>query len=183
MLGSHPELAYIEPNALSNYLLQKTFEASRTSYRLLMFMKLFSSTARSEAHDKILTPDQIRLELRNKLFQSHSAPSPSVSISIARKIRQIHTINNFSDFLMNMGIAAPTKEGLCGFLKKTIGESVERGYSEKPLSQGQAYLLRRWKAEGAEFTRQDEQWHYGGSTVQERAFFPIRPLLGGKGGR
>jgi ubiquitin-protein ligase len=159
MLGSYPELAYIEPNASSNYRLQKTFEASRTSYHLLMFMKLFSSTARGDAHDKTLTPDQIRLELRNKLFQSHGAPSPSASTSIARKTRQIRTINNFSDFLMNMGIAAPTKEGFCGFLKKTISESVEKGYSKMPLSQGQAYLLRRekedgiGKAEGAGFTR------------------------------
>lgn len=164
MLGSHPELAYIEPKASSDYRLQKTFEASRTSYGLLMFMKLFSPTARSDAHNKTLTPDQIRLELRNKLFQSHGAPSPSVSTSIAHTTRQIRTINNFSDFLMKMGITAPTKEGFCGFLKKTISESAEKGYSEIPLSQGQAYLLRRekedgiGKAEGAEFTRQDEQW-------------------------
>jgi hypothetical protein len=57
-----------------------------------------------------------------------------------------------------------------------------------PLSQGQAYLLRRekedgiGKAEGAGFTRQDEQWQYGGGKVPERAFFPRGPSPGGKGG-
>jgi hypothetical protein len=47
--------------------------------------------------------------------------------------------------LINIGIAAPTKEGFFGFLKKTVSKSVEKGYLNIPLSQGQAYLLRRGK--------------------------------------
>src|SRR5437763_547424 len=34
------ELSYMEASAVSNYRLQKTFEASKTSYRLLMFFNL-----------------------------------------------------------------------------------------------------------------------------------------------
>ncbi|KAL8901290.1 MAG: hypothetical protein Q9207_005276 [Kuettlingeria erythrocarpa] len=40
------ELSYLEPSAVSDYRLIKTFQASRTSYRLLMFLSLFSRSAR-----------------------------------------------------------------------------------------------------------------------------------------
>ncbi|KAG9191885.1 hypothetical protein G6011_10619 [Alternaria panax] len=40
------ELAYLEPSAISKYRTDMTFAASPTSYRLIMFMKLFSSAAR-----------------------------------------------------------------------------------------------------------------------------------------
>ena len=111
-------------------------------------MKLFSSTARGDAHGKTLTPDQVRLELHNELFQSHGAPSPSISTSIAHRTRQIHTVSDFSEFLTNIGIATPTKEGFCEFLKRTISESVGKGYSKMLMSQGRAYLLMRGKEDG-----------------------------------
>ncbi|KAK1836746.1 SUMO-conjugating enzyme ubc9 [Podospora conica] len=40
------ELGYLETDAISQYRLKKTFEGSRTSYRLLMFSELFRRTAR-----------------------------------------------------------------------------------------------------------------------------------------
>ena len=40
------ELAYLESDTISHYRLKKTFEGSRTSYRLLMFSELFRRTAR-----------------------------------------------------------------------------------------------------------------------------------------
>ncbi|KAJ2970040.1 hypothetical protein NUW58_g9816 [Xylaria curta] len=41
-----PELSYMERNTVSAYRLDKTFQGSRTSYRLLMFSELFRRTAR-----------------------------------------------------------------------------------------------------------------------------------------
>lgn len=43
------ELAYLELDETSDYRLKKTFEGSRTSYRLLMFSELFRRTARPSA--------------------------------------------------------------------------------------------------------------------------------------
>jgi len=40
------ELGYLESDEVCNYRLKKTFEGSRTSYRLLMFSELFRRTAR-----------------------------------------------------------------------------------------------------------------------------------------
>lgn len=40
------ELAYLEGDEISDYRLEKTFQGSRTSYRLLMFSELFRRTAR-----------------------------------------------------------------------------------------------------------------------------------------
>ncbi|KAI4185686.1 MAG: hypothetical protein L6R41_003978 [Letrouitia leprolyta] len=40
------EFSYLEPSPISDYRLQKTFGASRTSYRLLMFLALFYRHAR-----------------------------------------------------------------------------------------------------------------------------------------
>lgn len=44
--ASLPELGYLETDPISQYRLKKTFDASRTSYRLLMFSELFRRTAR-----------------------------------------------------------------------------------------------------------------------------------------
>jgi len=43
------ELAYLEADQISDYRLQKTFEGSKTSYRLLMFSELFRKTARPKS--------------------------------------------------------------------------------------------------------------------------------------
>ncbi|KAH7066985.1 hypothetical protein BKA63DRAFT_537376 [Paraphoma chrysanthemicola] len=69
--AGYAELAYLEPTGVSNYRLVKTFAASPTSYRLLMFLKLFSSAARP--------PKKTLLELRETLFDTHGAPPPGMS--------------------------------------------------------------------------------------------------------
>lgn len=43
------ELAYLEADEVSEYRLKKTFEGSKTSYRLLMFSELFRRVARPDA--------------------------------------------------------------------------------------------------------------------------------------
>ncbi|KAF2653678.1 hypothetical protein K491DRAFT_581127, partial [Lophiostoma macrostomum CBS 122681] len=132
------ELAYIEPSRVSDYRLTKTFEASRTSYRLLMFLKLFSSTARQ--------PGKSLLQLHDELFDTHGAPPSGTSAIMAYEIRRIRNINNFPDFLIAMGISElPTKADFSGFLKRTIGDSVSVGYSCMPMDQSQLYMLRQMR--------------------------------------
>ncbi|KAF1348224.1 hypothetical protein EJ07DRAFT_169658 [Lizonia empirigonia] len=71
------ELAYLEPSVISEYRLVKTFEASRTSYRLLMSLKFFSSSARS--------PGKSLANIREALFESHDIPSKKQFTSFLRR--------------------------------------------------------------------------------------------------
>ncbi|KAL8668866.1 MAG: hypothetical protein Q9168_006525, partial [Polycauliona sp. 1 TL-2023] len=100
------ELSYMEPEPVSEYRLQKTFEASLTSYRLLMFCHLFCRTARGTNNLKSLA------ELRDQLFDTHGAPPRGVAASMAQDIRNIKSMNAFPAFLKEMGIQErnlPTK--------------------------------------------------------------------------
>jgi hypothetical protein len=56
----------ILPTYQTIYRLTTTFNASPTSYRLPMFLKLFSSAARP--------PNKSLIELREALFETHGAP-------------------------------------------------------------------------------------------------------------
>lgn len=62
-----PELAYLEPSEVSEYRLRETFQASKTSYRLLMFLRLFQQTA-------IGSPRKPLAVLRDEAFDRHGAP-------------------------------------------------------------------------------------------------------------
>ncbi|KAF2993892.1 hypothetical protein E8E13_002503 [Curvularia kusanoi] len=129
------ELAYLEPSPVSEYRLVKTFEASRTSYRLLMFLKLFSSSARPS--NKSLT------SIRDELFDNHGI-IPGASVNMAHRIREIRDINGFPGFLRAMGIQTlPGKSEFTTFLRRTVTDSVTAGYSVMPLSQSQLYMIRK----------------------------------------
>ncbi|KAJ4313596.1 protein polyubiquitination [Neodidymelliopsis sp. IMI 364377] len=155
------ELAYLEPSAISNYRLVKTFEASTTSYRLLMFLKLFSSAARPKG--KSLT------DIREALFDSHGAPPPGLSTTMARRIRQIREIDGFPGFFRAMGlINVPYKTEFTAFLRRTVTDSVTAGYSVMPLSQSQLYMIRKVRerdvelAEGIKVREALVTWYNGG---------------------
>jgi ubiquitin-protein ligase len=151
------ELAYLEPTPVSDYRLQRTFEASLTSYRLLMFLKLFSSTAR--------TPGKTLVQLRDRLFDTHSAPPPGASAIMAQRVRAIQSIDSFPKFLTVMGVAqVPSRSEFTTFLRRTIGDSVNAGYSRMPMDQSQLYMLRRtWeptveRSKEVQLTPQLEVW-------------------------
>ncbi|KAF3031322.1 hypothetical protein E8E12_000998 [Didymella heteroderae] len=196
------ELAYFEPSAISEYRLAKTFEASRTSYRLLMFLKLFSSSARQ--------PGKSLVEIREELFDSHGAPPPGVSAAMAQRIREIREINGFPGFLRAMGITeVPSKTQFTAFLRRTVTDSVKAGYSIMPLSQSKLYMIRKIRerdvevAEGVGITEamitwynRGEKWYWNGWNGRP-TFFPGRKTgshashrgdgtrngTGGRGGR
>ncbi|KAL5402826.1 hypothetical protein PMIN06_010718 [Paraphaeosphaeria minitans] len=172
------ELAYLEPTSVSEYRLQKTFEGSRTSYRLLMFLKLFSSMAR--------TPGKTLVQLREELFDTHSAPPPGVSAIMAQRIRAVQAIDSFPKFLTVMGIAQmPSRSEFTAFLRHTISESVYAGYSRMPMTQSQLYMIRRvWeptveRSKEVQITPQLEVWFergekwYGNGWNGRPGFFPL----------
>ncbi len=143
--GHMPDLSYIEPSAVSDYRLQRTFDnkASKFSYRLLMFLALFYKTAR--------VPGKSLSAIRDEMFDAHGAPPRGTAERLAAEIRQIRTVNSFPDFFRAMGLAeTPSKEMFCTFLKNTIGESVRKGYSKEPITQWEALALRRLREPGVE---------------------------------
>lgn len=130
------ELSYIEPTPISEYRLQRTFDASKVSYRLLMFLALFYKTAR--------VPGQSISAICDELFDRHGAPPKGAAETMAAEIRKIRQVDNFQDFFAVMGVKyGPDKEELCGVLKETIQESVRQGYSRHALSAEKALALRR----------------------------------------
>ena len=182
------ELAYLEPSATSDYRLTKTFEASTTSYRLLMFLKMFSSSARPAG--KSLT------DLREALFDSHGAPPPGISAAMAQRIRKIQEINGFPGFLRAMGIKEiPGKIEFTAFLRRTITDSVKAGYSIMPLLQSELYMIRKVRerdvedAEGVKVTDamiawydKGEKWYWNGWKGRP-SFFPRRKRNADEQGR
>lgn len=173
------ELAYLEPSTISEYRLAKTFEASRTSYRLLMFLKLFSSSARLAGGSLV--------SIRETLFDSHGAPPPGVSAVMAQRVREIREIDAFPGFLRAMGIKdIPGKTQFTSFLRRTVTDSVTAGYSVMPLSQSKFYMIRKVRernveaAEGIKVTEamitwynKGEQWYWNGWKGRP-TFFPSR---------
>jgi ubiquitin-protein ligase len=183
------ELAYLEPTDVSEYRLATTFEASKTSYRLLMFLKVFSHTARPR--------NKSWVDLREALFDTHGAPPAGTSAAMAEKIREIHAIDSFPKFLSTMGIKQiPSKAQFTAFLRRTINDSVAVGYSKIPMSQSQLYMIRRvWEpavevVKGVRVTddllrwfERGERWYNNGWKGRP-SFFPNENISRGtRGGR
>jgi ubiquitin-protein ligase len=173
-----PELTYLEPSAFSDYRLKNTFQASLTSYRLLMFGKLFSSSSRKSGMTLV--------QLRDQLFDTHGAPPSGTSTWMAQQIKHIHNIPNFPSFLQFMGIQhMPTKENFCAFLKRTIKESETIGYSALRLTQTQAFVLRRKKepnvpaSDDVDLNQNVQLWIDRGCKVP--SFFPSGDGYGSRG--
>ncbi|KAI4189250.1 MAG: hypothetical protein LQ346_005152 [Caloplaca aetnensis] len=137
------ELSYLEPSAVSDYRLIKTFQASRTSYRLLMFFSLFSRSAR--------IPGKSLETIRDDMFDAHGAPPRGMASHMAAEIRRIKEIDGFPPFLKEMGLRGiPQKAEFSCFLKRMVTHSAEVGYSSVPVTQGQALAMRLDKEPGVE---------------------------------
>ena len=137
------ELAYTEPTPVSEYRLQRTFDASKISYRLLMFLALFSRSARQ--------PGKSIQQICTEMFERHGAPPKGTAQSMAAGIRRIRHVSGFEEFFVVMGLERmPDKREWCGFLKGTIDGSVRAGYSRHALSQEKALGVRMEKEPGVE---------------------------------
>ncbi|KAL8766893.1 MAG: hypothetical protein Q9209_006441 [Squamulea sp. 1 TL-2023] len=168
-----PELSYLEPSAVSEYRLQKTFKASLTSYRLLMFCHLFCRTARGPMTEKPLT------QLRDELFDTHGAPARGVAQCMAEEIRRIKSIDSFPPFMKAMGIQErnmPGKAEFTGFLREMVHQSAVVGYSRMPFGQLAAFGLRILKEPDVEMApglRVAENWQLE-RAMARLSFFPNR---------
>ncbi|KAG9229410.1 hypothetical protein BJ875DRAFT_197923 [Amylocarpus encephaloides] len=186
--ANRAELAYMEPSAMSKYRLKTTFEAGKTSYRLLMFLNLFRATA-------VGRPRQPLAQLRDEAFARHGAPPRGSAKGLANSIKKIHEVNNFPDFFVAMGLPIPGAENFTEFLRRCIEESIKNGYSSMPVSQNQALWLRQRAeprveiAQGVnpmqvDISRRDLSFfpHHGRPSAGRRGFGRGQGDYGGRGG-
>ncbi|KAI0190380.1 hypothetical protein EV127DRAFT_365106 [Xylaria flabelliformis] len=130
------ELSYMERDAVSAYRLDKTFQGSLTSYRLLMFSELFRRTARP-SHEKTL------IQVRDELFDRYGAPPRDAAGRLAAEVRRLHTINDFPAFMKEMGLQdLPTPTNFTKVLRETVVASMNNGYSRPAINQKQAMRIR-----------------------------------------
>lgn len=85
------ELSYMEANQISEYRLQKTFEASKISYRLLMFFNLFRNTVKRSSGASRKTLEQ----LRDEIFDARGAPPHGAATQLALDVRRLQNVNDF----------------------------------------------------------------------------------------
>ncbi|KAK5083326.1 hypothetical protein LTR70_008163 [Exophiala xenobiotica] len=168
-----PELCYIEADTISHYRLQKTFDASKTSYRLLMFLNLFRQT--------INRGNKSLVQLRDELFDSHGAPPRGTAAKLANDIKQLQQVKNFPAFIKIMGLTPPPASQFTSFLRNCVEESMREGYSVWGISQQRAFTARKMiDPEVQERNEVRREWQ-GRGTFQS-GFFPGRGG-GGAGGR
>ncbi|KAJ9636032.1 uncharacterized protein PV06_01180 [Exophiala oligosperma] len=133
------DLVYMEPDEVCEYRLSKTFQASKTSYRLLMFINLFRLTVnRGSGHGR-----KTLVQMRDELYDSHGAPPFGAAARLAHQVKEIQNVDNFLDFLAVMGIEhLPTKVELTEFLRNCVRDSMRKGYSVPGASQTGAKAMR-----------------------------------------
>lgn len=177
------ELSYMENDSVSEYRLKKTYQASRTSYRLLMFANLFRRTI-----DRGSGAGRKSVEtLRDELFDANGAPPRGAAERLAREVKALEGVDDFPNFLKVMGITVmPMASQFTSFLRECCEESVRAGYSVWALSQSEALALRR--REGAEprvgvrpVEAHKKEWKATGGRGTN--FFPAKSRKAGRGGK
>jgi len=135
-------LSYLEPSDISEYRLTKTYEASKTSFNLLMFAHLMRKTVSQPATGVNTTQPSTLQDVRDELFNRHGSPPAGTAAALAASIRRIQEVKTFPSFLQNMEVPVPTAAEFTRFLRRSVQESVEKGYSTWALSQERALTLR-----------------------------------------
>lgn len=136
-----PELSFMETDAISEYRLQKTFEAGRTSYRLLMIAHLMKGAVSTMT----TTPSGQRKTLKQlskEMFDRHGEPPLGAASHLADAVRRIQSVGAFPDLLANLGLTSTSASLFTNFLRQSLYDSVDKGYSQWALKQSQALGLR-----------------------------------------
>jgi hypothetical protein len=136
------ELSYLEPSEISEYRLTKTYEASKTSFNLLMFAHLMRKTVSQPASGTDAAQTRTLEDFRDELFSRHGSPPAGTAAALAASIRSIQEVKSFPSFLQNMEVPVPTAAEFTRFLRRSVEDSMAKGYSTMPMSQERALALR-----------------------------------------
>lgn len=124
------ELGFLEDDEISHYRLKKTFQGSRTSYRLLMFSELFRRIARPCDPSSGNGSRKSLVSIRDELFTRHGGPPPGAAATLASEVRRLQKIDGFPSFLREMGLQAiPGPQNFTSVLRGTVSASISSGYS------------------------------------------------------
>jgi len=135
-------LSYLEPSEISEFRLTKTYEASKTSFNLLMFAHLMRKTVSQPAAGTDATETRTLQDVRDELFSRHGSPPAGTAAALAASIRRIQEVKTFPSFLQNMEVPVPTAAEFTRFLRCTVQDSMDKGYSTWPFSQERALAMR-----------------------------------------
>jgi ubiquitin-protein ligase len=133
------ELAYLEGNEVSQYRLTKTYEASRTSYTLLMFQNTF----RRMIDRGVGAQRKSLVVMCDELFKSHGAPPRGAAGLLAKRIRDLQAVDTFPKFIQIMGVETPNALYFTNLLRSCVVDSMNKGYSSWGISQAAAWTLRK----------------------------------------
>lgn len=167
-----PELSYMESDAISKYRLEKTYQASQTSYRLLMFAELFR---RSVNRGNGVQGKSV-VQLRDEMFDKMGAPPKGAALGLAGEAKYLETVQDFPNFLQVMGVKErmPRASQFTVLFKKCCEESVRKGYSAWAVSQAEALGLSQAEGKepgvGVRPMEQQKEWKGVGSGPM--SFFP-----------
>lgn len=172
------ELSYMEVDKISHYRLQKTFDASKTSYRLLMFLNLFRKTINRGTGNTRKT----LVQLREELFDAHGAPPRGTAARLAGDIKALQNVKNFPEFITIMGLQPPPASHFTLFLRSCMEDSVKKGYSVWGITQTKALTLRQQVDPSVQIREvQNPEWNSRGGF--NATFFPNLPNNKGDQGR
>lgn len=145
------DLGYLEDDEISFYRLKRTFQGSRTSYRLLMFCEMFRRIARQgqsttpESGDS--SPSKSLIQIRDELFDRHGGPPAGTAAFLASEVRRLQQVDEFPSFMREMGIKViPGPKNFTGVLRDTVRASLMCGYTG-PVSDITVLSLRMMRDE------------------------------------
>lgn len=185
------ELGFLETDKTSHYRLQKTFQGSKTSYRLLMFSEMFRRTARPlvRSEDGSLVKPSLG-QVRDALFARHGAPPEGAAARLAAEVRRLQQIDSFPAFLSEMGVLhVPSASNFTQVLRQAVVESIQRGYCRAvpPRSLLSLRILRDKEMDRfaalKQLRREDARWVYSDAGAKRTelqvasgklSFFPER---------
>ncbi|KAJ9604745.1 hypothetical protein H2200_010859 [Cladophialophora chaetospira] len=134
------DLAHMEEDEVCDYRLAKTFEASRTSYRLLMFFNLFRNTIQRGTGAQRKSLEQ----MCNELFAAHGAPPLGAAAQLAAQVKAVQGINDFFAFWEVMGTGeVPSRAAMTALLRECVWDSAHMGYHVWGVSVADARAIRR----------------------------------------
>lgn len=111
--GGHGELAYLESDPISEYRLNTTFEAAKTSLRLLMFQAFFF-------HYVAKPKGKTRQEILSEYRSSYGFPPAGLAVKLQQACWEIHQVNKWKDFYWRVNVMPPSQTTLTSILREAV---------------------------------------------------------------
>lgn len=120
LLPKVPELARVETGT-SQFRVDSTFAATKTSLSLLMFQAHFLSIVEPAA-------DKTRADQLEQYWMAYGRPTPSVVEHFQETCAKIIATSSWDEFHGRVGLKIPSQEILCDRLKTAVKRSAMKGY-------------------------------------------------------